>query len=45
MDSGIGIGGLAIGQDEVASSAFDLFDPIEIENSITKASKVVCKLI
>ena len=45
MDSGIGIGGLAISQDEVASSAFDLFDPIEIENSITKASKVVTRPI
>ena len=45
MDSGIGIGGLAISQDEVASSAFDLFAPIEIENSITKASKVVTRPI
>ena len=45
MDSGLGIGGLAISKDEVASSAFDLFAPIEIENSITKASKVVTRPI
>ena len=35
MEAGLGIGGLAIGKDEVATSAFDLFSPIEIEHSIT----------
>ena len=45
MDSGLGIGGLSLGKDEVASSAFDLFSPIEIENSISKASKIVTRPI
>ena len=45
MDSGIGIGGLSIGKDEVASSAFDLFSPIEIENSIQNARKIVARPI
>ena len=45
MDSGIGIGGLSISKDEVASSSFDLFSPIEIENSISKATKVVTRPI
>ena len=40
MDSGIGIGGLSISKDEVASSSFDLFSPIEIENSIANATKI-----
>lgn len=40
MDSGIGIGGLSIGKDEVASSSFDLFSPIEIETSIRDATKI-----
>ena len=37
MDAGIGIGGLSIGKDEIASSKFDLYAPIEIENSIRKS--------
>ena len=45
MDSGLGIGGLSISKDEVASSAFDVFSPIEIETSITKASKLVTRPI
>ena len=45
MDSGIGIGGLSIGKDEVASSAFDLFSPIEIENSIQNARKIIARPI
>ena len=45
MDSGLGIGGLSIGKDEVASSSFDLFSPIEIENSISNATKIVTRPI
>lgn len=45
MDSGLGIGGLAISKDEVASSSFDLFSPIEIENSIIKANKIITRPI
>ena len=45
MDSGLGIGGLAISKDEVASSSFDLFSPIEIENSIKRANKITTRPI
>ena len=45
MDSGLGVGGLSISKDEVATSAFDLFSRIEIENSIQKASKIVVRPI
>ena len=45
MDSGLGIGGLSLSKDEVASSSFDLFSGIEIENSIQKASKIVVRPI
>ena len=45
MDSGIGIGGLSIGKDEVASSSFDLFSPIEIETSIKNATKITVRPI
>ena len=45
MDGGLGIGGLSISKDEVASSSFDLFSPIEIENSIEKASRIVVRPI
>ena len=45
MDSGLGIGGLSLSKDEDASSAFDLFSPIEIENSISKATKIVTRPI
>ena len=34
MDSGIGIGGLSVGQDEYATDCFDLFKNVEIENRI-----------
>ena len=34
MDSGTGIGGLSLGQDEVLSSVFDLFSSVEVENSV-----------
>ena len=45
-DSGsIGIGGLSLGKDEVSSSAFNVFAPIEIENSIKKANKVTTRPI
>ena len=37
MDAGIGIGGLSIGKDEIASSKFDLFAPIEIEKGVRKS--------
>ena len=33
-----GIGGLQISQDEVGISAFDLFAPVEIDNSIQKTT-------
>lgn len=36
MDSGIGIGGLSTGKDELASSQFDLFDNIELETGVKK---------
>ena len=45
MDSGLGIGGLAISKDEVSSSAFDIFSPIEIENSILRANKLITRPI
>ena len=45
MEAGLGIGGLAVGQDEVASSSFDLFSPIEIENSVEKSSKLTVRPI
>ena len=37
MDSGIGIGGLLTGNEEFVRFSFDLFTPIEVENSILKA--------
>lgn len=43
MDSGLGIGGLSLSKDEVASSSFDLFSGIEIENSIHKAHKLLVR--
>ena len=45
MDSGLGIGGLSLSKDEVASSSFDLFSGIEIENSIQKANKIVVRFL
>ena len=43
MDSGIGIGGLSVGQDEYASHCFDLFKAEEIENIIEEAVKVITR--
>ena len=37
MDSGIGIGGLSTGKEEFVTSSFDLFTPVEVENSIQKS--------
>ena len=45
MNSGLGVGGLSLSSDEVASSSFDLFSPIEIENSILKAAKIITRPI
>ena len=45
MDSGLGVGGLSISSDEIASSSFDLFSPIEVENSIIKAAKIITRPI
>ena len=45
MDSGIGIGGLSVGQDEYASDCFDLFKNVEIENSIDEVTKVITQPI
>ena len=36
MDSGIGIGGLSTGKDEIASSQFDLFEKVELETGVKK---------
>ena len=36
MDSGIGIGGLSTGKEEFVTSSFDLFTPVEVENSIQR---------
>ena len=40
MGSGIGIGGLSVGQDEYATDCFDLFKAIEIENSIEDVTRI-----
>ena len=45
MDSGLGIGGLSISKDEVSSSAFNIFSPIEIENSILRGNKLITRPI
>ena len=44
-DSGLGIGGLSLSKDEVSSSAFNVFGPIELESSIKKANKVTARPI
>ena len=36
MDSGIGIGGLSTCKEECVTSSFDLFTPVEVENSIQR---------
>ena len=41
MESGIGIGGLSVGQDENAGDCFDLFKAVEIENNIEEAVKFI----
>ena len=45
MDSGIGIGGLSVGQDEYASGCFDLFKEVEIENSIAHVTRITTRPI
>ena len=45
MDSGIGIGGLSVGQDEYASGCFDLFKEVEIENSIADVTRITTRPI
>ena len=45
MDSGIGIGGLSVGQDEYASDCFALFKPVEIENSIEDVTRIITRPI
>ena len=45
IDSGVGIGGLSVGQDEYASDCFDLFKDVEIENSIEEVTKVITQPI
>ena len=37
MNSGFGIGGLSTGKEEFFTLSFDLFTPVEVENSIQKA--------
>ena len=44
-DAGIGIGGHSLSKDEVTSSAFDVFAPIELETSIKKANKITSRPI
>ena len=43
MDSGIGIGGLSIGQEELTSDCFDLFKGVEIENSIAEVTRITVR--
>ena len=45
MDAGIGIGGLSIGKDEIASSKFNLFSPIEIEKGVEKSYSLTLRPI
>lgn len=44
-EAGIGIGGHSLSKDEVSSSAFNVFAPIEIESSIKKANKITTRPI
>ena len=44
-EAGIGIGGYSLGKDEVNSSAFNVFAPIELESSIKKANKITTRPI
>ena len=43
MDSGIGIGGLSVGQDEYATDCFDLFKNVVIENSIEDVTRIITR--
>ena len=45
MESGIGIGGLSVGQDEYATDCFDLFKEVEIENSIEDVTRIITRPI
>ena len=36
MNSGLGIGGLSLEKDELASSQFDLFDNVEVETGVNR---------
>ena len=36
MDSGLGIGGLSSGKDELASSQFDVFENVEVETGVKR---------
>ena len=45
MDSGIGIGGISVGQDEYATDCFDLFKAVEIENSIEDVTRIITRPI
>ena len=45
MDSGIGIGGLSVGQDEYASGHFYLFRGVAIENSVAEVTRIVTRPI
>ena len=45
MDSGVSIWGLSVGQDEYASDFFDLFQGVEIENSIPDVTRLVTRPI
>ena len=40
MDAGIGVGGLSLAKDEVSSSKFDVFSPIEYETSIKEVAEL-----
>ena len=44
-EAGLGIGGLSLSKDELSSSAFNVFAPIELESSIKKANKVITRPI
>ena len=44
-EAGIGIGGHSLSKDEITSSAFNVFAPIEIESSIKKANKITTRPI
>lgn len=45
MSSSIGIGGLSTALDEVSSSEFELFSPIEVEHSVSKTHEPIYRPI